>query len=110
MTLQVLDLPMEEIAALCRRYGAQELSLFGSALRDDFRDDSDIDLLVLFQPDARIGFLEFAALQRELADVPGRDVDLVSKRGLKPVIRDEVLSAARVIYAEVSETLPHRHR
>lgn len=100
MINRVLDLPMEEIAALCRRYGVQELSVFGSALRDDFRDDSDYDFLVLFQPEAQIGFMEFAGLQRELADVLGRDVDLVSKRGLKPVIRDDVLASARVVYAE----------
>jgi len=100
MINHVLDLPMEEIAALCRRYGVRELSIFGSALRDDFRETSDYDFLVLFQPEARIGFLEFAALQRELTDALGRDVDLVPKRGLKPVIRDEVLASARVVYAE----------
>ena len=99
MTDQALALPMEEIAALCRRYGVQEPSVFGSALREDFRDDSDYDFLVLFQPEARIGFMELAALQRELADVHGRDVDLGSERALKPAIRDEVLASARVIYA-----------
>lgn len=99
MTDRVLDLPMAEIAALCRRYGEQELSLFGSALRDDFRDDSDYDILVLFRPEAQIGFIEFARLQQELADVLGRDVDLGSKRALKPAIRDEVLASARVVYA-----------
>jgi predicted nucleotidyltransferase len=93
-----IDLPLEEIAELCRRYRVRELSLFGSALRDDFAADSDIDFLVLFRPDAEIGFLEFAALQRELAAVLGRPVDLVPKRGLKPIIRDDVLASARVVY------------
>ena len=99
MTDRVLDLPMAEIAALCRRYRVQELSVFGSALRDDFRDDSDYDLLVLFHPNARSGFIEFARLQRDLADLLGRKVDLGSKRALKPAIPDEVLASARVIYA-----------
>ena len=55
-------LPLGEIAELCRRYQVAELSLFGSALRDDVRAESDVDLLVEFEPDAEIGFLEFSAL------------------------------------------------
>ncbi|MDP9364640.1 MAG: nucleotidyltransferase domain-containing protein [Chloroflexota bacterium] len=92
-------LPMAEIAELCRRYRVRELSLFGSTLRDDFRPDSDLDFLVLFEPDAEVGFLEFAALRRELAVAVGQEVDLVSKPGLKLIIRDEVLASARVVYA-----------
>lgn len=61
--------------------------------------NSDLDLLVQFEPDAEVGFLEYAALQRELSSALGRPVDLVSKPGLKPVIRDEVLASAQVIYA-----------
>ena len=94
-----LDLPLEEIAALCRRYRVRELALFGSALRDDFRPDSDLDLLVTFDPEAEIGFLELAGLQRELATLLGRTVDLVPKRGLKPTIRDDVLASTRLLYA-----------
>ena len=74
------------------------MSLFGSALRDDFAADSDLDFLVLFQPAAEIGFLEFAALQRELSAALGRSVDLVPKRGLKPIIREDVLASARPVY------------
>ena len=62
MATLTVDLPMEAIAALCREYHVLELSIFGSALRNDFREDSDLDLLVLFDPDAGIGFLELAAL------------------------------------------------
>ncbi len=94
-----LSLPIRAIQEICRRYGVAELSLFGSAVRDDFRPDSDIDLLVTFHPEAKIGLLEFAGLQRELEEVIGRPVDLVSKRGLKPIIRDEVLGSAQVLYA-----------
>ena len=89
---------MERIAELCRAYHVRELSLFGSAVRDDFRDDSDLDMLVLFEPDASIGFLELAALQHALEDALNRPVDLVSKRGLNRVIRQQVLDDARVIY------------
>ena len=84
-----IGLPLDAIERLCRKYQVAELSVFGSALRPDFRKDSDIDLLVLFQPKARIG-LEFWALERELSEVIGRKVDLVPKEGLKPLIRDEV--------------------
>lgn len=94
-----LDLPLAEIAALCRRYRVRELSLFGSALREDFGPDSDVDLLVAFQSDVRIGFLALGRMEQELASLLARDVDLVPKDGLKPVIRDEVLAAARVLYA-----------
>jgi uncharacterized protein len=100
MTVPTLELPLESIAALCREYNVAELSLFGSVLRDDFRDDSDVDMLVLFEPDATIGILELAALQRKLGMLIHRNVDLVPKKGLKPVIRNEILGSARVIYAQ----------
>ena len=94
-----LDLPLDEIAALCRRYQVRELSLFGSALRDDFRRDSDLDLLVLFEPEAQVGFMALGRMERELETILGRKVDLVPKEGLKPIIRDEVLASAQVLYA-----------
>ncbi len=99
-TVLPIDLPLTEIAALCRRYRVRELPLFGSALRDDFGRESDLDFLVLFDPDAEIGFLELVRMQRELTGLVGRPVDLVPKEGLEPVIRDEVLASARVVYAE----------
>ena len=89
----------KEIAALCRTYAVKELSLFGSFQTDKFRDDSDIDLLVEFQPNARVGFLAFSRMQREMSALLGRRVDLVPKTGLKERIRGEVLLAAQVIYA-----------
>ncbi len=95
-----IALPMAELAEFRQRYRVREPSLFGSVLRDDVGPESDLDLLVLFRPDATIGFLEPARMQRELLDVVGRSVDLVPKRGLKPVVRDEVLASARVLYAE----------
>ncbi len=88
-----------ELAEICQRYHVRELALFGSVLRDDFRDDSDIDVLVEFEPDAPIGLFELVAMRRELADLIGRDVDLVEKAGLKQVIREPVLRSAETIYA-----------
>ena len=98
VTLKI-DLPMEAIERLCRKYQVSELSVFGSALRPDFGENSDIDLLVLFQPEAHIGLLELCGLQRELAEIIGRKVDLVPKDGLKPLIREEVLAQAQILYA-----------
>jgi hypothetical protein len=92
-------LPTAEIAELCRRYQVKELSVFGSAARGGLRPESDIDLLVEFEPGARLGLLKYSALMRELSTVLGRKVDLVGKAGLKPLVRPEVLAEARVIYA-----------
>ena len=89
----------EVVRTFCQDNQVLELSVFGSALRDDFRDDSDIDLLVEFEPGARIGLLAFARMQRELSDLLQRRVDLVPKAGLKPLIREEVLASAEVLYA-----------
>ena len=96
---ELLGLPIEAIAAFCRRYGVRELSLFGSALRDGFRADSDIDLLVEFEPDAPVGFMTLSRMQRELSTMLGRRVDLVPKGGLKAPIRQSVLDSAEVLYA-----------
>lgn len=94
-----ISIPTEAIRELCRKYQVKELALFGSVLREDFRPDSDIDVLVEFEPDARIGFLGMAALARELSGLLGRDVDLVPKGGLKKRIRKSVLDSSKVIYA-----------
>ena len=66
----------------------------------ELRADSDVDLLVEFAPGARIGFLALGRMQRELATLFGRPVDLVPRDGLKPLIRQEVLQSARVLYAD----------
>jgi hypothetical protein len=88
-----------EIAAFCRRHHIRRLAVFGSALREDFRSDSDVDVLVQFQPEARVGFLAMARAARELSTLLGRRVDLVPQAGLKPLIRDEVLAEAEVLFA-----------
>lgn len=97
--IQDLDFPIEEIKMLCQRYRVRELALFGSALRDDFDASSDVDLLVEFESEAQVGFMTLARMQRELSAILHRQVDLVPKGGLKPRIRQAVLSSAEVLYA-----------
>jgi predicted nucleotidyltransferase len=90
---------LKAIKDVCKRFRVKELSLFGSALREDFRTDSDIDLLVEFEPEAQIGFMTLSRMQRELSAILNRPVDLVPKGGLKPKIREIVISSAKVLYA-----------
>jgi len=99
--IQLGDTQVEaaRLAELCRRYHVQELAVFGSAARGEMRADSDIDLLVEFLPDAEIDLMDHAGLMLDLADLLDRKVDLVSKNGLKPLIRDSVLEQARLLYA-----------
>jgi len=94
--IQVRD---EALTDLCRRYQVRELSMFGSVARGEARPESDIDLLVEFEPGAKIGLWRFGELESELTALLGRNVDLVSKRGLKARIRPHVLRDARVLYA-----------
>jgi predicted nucleotidyltransferase len=87
------------IVEVCRRYGVKELSLFGSAARGEMGLDTDIDIMVEFEPEARIGMIKFELFAEELTGLAARKVDLVTKRGLKPWVRTEVLKDLRVIYA-----------
>ena len=97
--LSGIELPADPIAAVCRRYGVRELSVFGSAARGEIRPDSDLDILVEFNADARIGLVKFSSFSEELEALLGRKVDLVTKRGLKPWLRNSILSEARVVFA-----------
>ncbi len=94
-----LNTTPKRLAEFCRRNRIRDLAVFGSALRDDFADTSDLDFLVSFLPEARVGFLALSRMQRELQEIVGRPVDLVPKRGLKPAIRDQVLDSAQRVYA-----------
>lgn len=95
-----LPLDREALARLCRRYGIRRLSLFGSVLRGTDRPDSDVDLLVEFEPGAVPGLLGLAAVERELSDLlGGRRVDLRTARELSRHFRQEVLRGAVVQYA-----------
>ncbi|GAC1336216.1 MAG: nucleotidyltransferase [Isosphaeraceae bacterium] len=85
------------LAEYCRSNGIRKLSLFGSALGDGFRDDSDLDLLVEFEPGRTPG-LAFFRLQDELTSLVGRSVDLNTPESLSPRFRDDVLRRAKVLY------------
>jgi predicted nucleotidyltransferase len=90
----------QKIAGLCRRYGVAELAVFGSVLRDDFRADSDVDVLVSFAPQVHPSLLELAELREDLKDVFGREVDVVERAGLRnPFRRQAILSKVEVVYA-----------
>lgn len=95
-----LRLPGSELPVYCQRNGIRRLELFGSATRADFAPQSDVDLLVEFRPEARIGFLALSRMQRELSELFGRRVDLVPRGGLKPVIASSILGEAEPLYAE----------
>jgi predicted nucleotidyltransferase len=92
------QLSSPKLENFCQRYQVRRLSLFGSVLRDDFRADSDIDVLVQFERGARVSFLTLGKMQRELSAIFQRPVDLVPQDGLKPVIRESVLSSAQEVY------------
>ncbi len=87
------------LAALCRRHGIRKLSLFGSRLKGTARPDSDIDLLVEFEPGRTPGLLGMSAIEIELGSALGRKVDLRTSEDLSPRFRDEVLQLAEVAYA-----------
>ncbi len=93
-----ISVPTEEIARLCRKYRVRKLSFFGSVIRDDFRPESDVDVLVELEPGASIGFIGLGRLEDELARVLGRKVDLVTAGGLSHYFRDEVLQQAMPVY------------
>ena len=100
MSVAPIDLPSDRIAAFCQKWGVKELALFGSVLRDDFRPDSDVDVLVTFQPGASMTFEGFLDMRDELAEIFGREIDLVEKRLItNPFRRHEILTTRRVLYA-----------
>jgi predicted nucleotidyltransferase len=94
-----LNFSQAALAAVCARYRVRELAVFGSAARGDARPDSDVDLLVLFEDGTRVSLFTLIDLQAELSRLFDRPVDLVPKDGLKPVLRQEVLAEAQVLYA-----------
>ena len=96
MQVQVA-VPKDQIADFCRRHHVQKLAIFGSALRDDFRPDSDIDILVEFEPEHVPG-LAFFGMEQELSQIFGRKVDLNTPQFLSRYFRDQVQAEAVVEY------------
>ncbi len=92
-----IDIPLAEIEGFCKRNHIRTLAVFGSALRDDFTPQSDVDILVEFEKGHTPGFA-FFRMQRELSAIIGRRVDLQTANGLSPYFRQEVLEEAEVIY------------
>lgn len=97
MSMNNINIPLKEIAAYCQTVGIRRLALFGSALRDDFGTDSDLDVLVEFQPGVRIG-LDFIRIQDELSAMLERKVDLHTPGSLSKYFREEVLHEAEELY------------
>lgn len=93
-----LHLPEDAVADFCRRHCIHRLAVYGSVLRDDFRPDSDVDVLVEFEPGHCVGLITFAGLENELSDIIGRQVDLNTPAGLSPYFRDEALADAETLY------------
>jgi predicted nucleotidyltransferase len=97
---QRLNIGEEEILGFCNRWQIAELSVFGSVLRADFTDNSDIDLMVAFQPGAAWSLLDWVQMRDELHAMLGRRVDILEKRALRnPFRRHAILNSAQVIYA-----------
>lgn len=92
-----IDMPKDRISEFCARHRIRRLALFGSVLRDDFSDDSDIDVLVEFEPGAAVG-LNFFSMERELSLLLGRKVDLNTPGFLGKYLREQILREAQVGY------------
>lgn len=97
-----IEIPRDKIAGFCRKWRIREFALFGSVLRDDFRPDSDIDVLVAFDEDAGHTLFDLVDMTDELKEIFGRDVDLLTKRGVEEsrnyIRRKEILSTLEVVY------------
>lgn len=97
-----IEIPKEKITDFCRRWKISGLSLFGSVLRDDFGPDSDVDVLIRFAPEAKHGLFSMVRMQEELKIILGREVDLVSRRGVEMsrnyIRKSAILESAEVLY------------
>lgn len=94
-------IPKDRITDFCRRHRIRKLALFGSVLRDDFRADSDVDVLVEFEPGERVSFFKLYDLEQELARIlSGRRVEMNTPQSLSRYFRDRVLKEAEVLYVQ----------
>lgn len=91
-----IAIPEDMIAEFCLRNQIRRLSLFGSVLRDDFTDGSDVDVLVEFESEAKVGLIRMAGMEFELSSILGRKVDMNTPRCLSPYYREEVLAEAEI--------------
>lgn len=93
-----IAVPDGAVASYCRRHHIHRLAVFGSVLRDDFGPDSDVDVLVEFEPGHCVGLIAFAGMENELSELIGRKVDLTTPAGLSPYFRDDALLEAETLY------------
>jgi len=100
MSRSKIEIPQDKIAEFCQRNHIRKLSFFGSFIRDDFREDSDIDVLVEFEPGHEVGLIRMAAIERELSDILGRKADMRTPAELSRYFRDEVIQNSEVQYAQ----------
>jgi predicted nucleotidyltransferase len=102
MIKQNINLPRSQISDFCQRWRIRELALFGSVLRNDFRPDSDLDILVTFAPEANWSLLDHLRMEQELATLLNRKIDLFSRRAVDQshnwIRRREILNTAEVVY------------
>ena len=98
-TFNGITIDHERLVEICRRYHVRELALFGSTARGDNRPESDVDIMIEYDPHATPGLIDFSKLRFELEDLMARRVDLVTKRGLKPLVRQHVVDESVVLYA-----------
>jgi len=98
MRRMAIEVSENRIREFCEEQRIRRLAFFGSVLRDDFRADSDVDVLIEFEPGERVGFFRLARVQDELSEIIGRQVDLSTVGMLSPYLRDEVLSEAEPVY------------
>lgn len=103
MYTSALSIPKERLADFCSRWRIQELALFGSVLREDFTAGSDVDVLVTFTDDTEWSLLDHIQMERELASLFGREVDLISRRSVEQshnwMRRHEILDNAQVLFS-----------
>ena len=93
-----ISIPKDRIVEFCKRHQVRRLSLFGSVLREDFGPESDVDILVEFKPNTRMGLIQLSGLEIELGKIIGRKVDLNTPGFLSKYYRDQILTEADVQY------------
>lgn len=96
-----INITTKQIADFCKNNYIKKLALYGSVLGDNYRQDSDIDILVDLEPKAPVGFLEMARMEIELSEMIGRKVDLRTPRELSKYFRDKVVAEAEVLYERI---------
>lgn len=97
-----IDIPYEKIMEFCRKWEVREFFLFGSALREDFRPDSDVDVMVDFEPDAKRSLFDLVSMTDELKEIFGREVDMLTRRAVEQsrnyIRRKAILSSMEIVY------------